>query len=182
LELTPGMSAGAPAAPSKKTLCGTEPNANVAVPPATMFSGDGLKVRFGVASTVPLAGGGDDDVADSVAAPPQAARRARQIKEVVRSMILSERVYVPDGHQRRHAGGCHRLMRCLIQTVDSRHVTDIPALRDGAACYARCLPTRRAAMMLSSYSAYSGVANASVVHTKSPGVSSAPTATLPNSA
>jgi len=55
-----------------------------------MFSGDGLKVRFGVASTVPLAGGGDDDVADSVAPPPQAARRARQIKEVVRSMILSE--------------------------------------------------------------------------------------------
>jgi len=48
-----------------------------------------------VASTVPLVGGADDDVTASVAAPPQAARRVRQIREVVRSIVFSERVHVP---------------------------------------------------------------------------------------
>jgi len=52
-------------------------------------------VMFGVASTVPLVGGADDDVTASVAAPPQAARRVRQIREVVRSIVFSERVHVP---------------------------------------------------------------------------------------
>ena len=51
---------------------------------------------------VPLAGGTDVDVDVSVAPPPQAARTPTQIREVVRSMIASERVRVPDTRQRRH--------------------------------------------------------------------------------
>jgi hypothetical protein len=70
-----------------------EPNANVAVPPATIFSGDGLKVMFGVASTVPLVGGTDVDVGASVEPPPQAARITKPIREVVQKIVTREKEY-----------------------------------------------------------------------------------------
>ena len=55
--LLPAMSAGAPACCVKKTLCGTEPNANVTVSPTFTGSVRGVNVREGVAATV-LGGGG----------------------------------------------------------------------------------------------------------------------------
>jgi hypothetical protein len=61
-----------------------------------MFSADGAKVRFALAFTVPLGGGGDIDVGEVGELPPQPARRARQIREVVRIMIASGRFRAPD--------------------------------------------------------------------------------------
>src|SRR5881397_4110521 len=55
--LLPAMSAGAPACCVKKTLCGTEPNANVTLSPTFTGSVPGVNVREGVAATV-LGGGG----------------------------------------------------------------------------------------------------------------------------
>src|SRR5690349_21465967 len=51
------MSAGAPFCGSKKTLCATEPNANVTLSPAWIVMLPGVNARPGVASTVlPLGG------------------------------------------------------------------------------------------------------------------------------
>src|SRR2546430_17691724 len=56
--LLPAMSAGAPVCWVKKTLCGTDPNANVTVSPTFTGSVPGVKVRDGVAATVLPSGGG----------------------------------------------------------------------------------------------------------------------------
>src|SRR5437667_9997918 len=72
--LLPAMSAGAPACCVKKTLCGTEPNANVTVSPTFTGSVPGVNVREGVAATVLGGGGGAGGPEPS---PPAAhARRA----------------------------------------------------------------------------------------------------------
>jgi hypothetical protein len=49
--LIPGISAGAPAAVSKKTLCPTDPNANVTACPTFVVSIDGSNARDAVAFT-----------------------------------------------------------------------------------------------------------------------------------
>src|SRR5512143_1047177 len=95
----PGMSAGAPGAAPKKTLCATEPNAKVTVPPATMFTGDGLNEILGVALTVAVIGGGELG-AGLATAPPHAARSVRQIKEERRSMFVSEGGRAPNALRR----------------------------------------------------------------------------------
>src|SRR2546430_9136797 len=56
--LFPAMSAGEPACCLKKTLCGTDPNANVTLSPAFTSSVLGVNVRDAVAATVLPAGGG----------------------------------------------------------------------------------------------------------------------------
>jgi hypothetical protein len=103
LAFVPGMSAGTPGAASKKTLCATEPNANVTVPPAARFSGDGLKEMFGEALIVALVGGGEP-VAGAAIPPPQAVRRARQMKEDVRGMFMSEGVRALETIRQQRAG------------------------------------------------------------------------------
>ena len=52
--LEPSMSVGAPAWASKKTLCPTEPNANVTASPGCTVIEPGVNVRDGVAATVLL--------------------------------------------------------------------------------------------------------------------------------
>jgi hypothetical protein len=59
-ELFPGMSAGAPGTASKKTLCATEPNEKVIVPPGAILAAAGSKAIAGVAATVADMGGGPD--------------------------------------------------------------------------------------------------------------------------
>src|SRR5436309_14623573 len=55
--LLPAMSAGAPACCVKKTLWGSDPNANVTVSPTFTGSVPGVNVWEGVAATVLPAGG-----------------------------------------------------------------------------------------------------------------------------
>jgi hypothetical protein len=69
-------------------LCPTEPNANVTVLPTTTFNGDGSKVMFAVAFTVSPVGGGN---AGPDIPPPHAAKRASEIREVVRSIVRRRR-------------------------------------------------------------------------------------------
>lgn len=58
LAFTPGMSAGAPDVASKNTLCPTDPNANVTVPPGATVIVAGENARLGFAFTVPVLGDG----------------------------------------------------------------------------------------------------------------------------
>lgn len=58
LAFTPGISAGAPGAASKNTLCPTEPNANVTVPEGATVIVAGENARLGLALTVPALGDG----------------------------------------------------------------------------------------------------------------------------
>src|ERR1700686_720507 len=89
-ELLPGMSAGAPATASKYTLCATEPNANVTVPPGAIVTGVGLKAIAGVAFTVAVIGGGPGGgAATAPAALPHADRSARKVKAYGRDIIGS---------------------------------------------------------------------------------------------
>src|SRR2546430_12231881 len=55
--LLPAMSAGAPVCWVKKTLCGTDPNANVTVSPTFTGSVPGVNVRDGVAGNRFFPGG-----------------------------------------------------------------------------------------------------------------------------
>ena len=56
--LIPVMFAGAPVAASKKTLCPTDPNANVTACPTWVVRVAGLKLREGVALTLSATAGG----------------------------------------------------------------------------------------------------------------------------
>jgi hypothetical protein len=56
--LTPVIFAGAPVAASKKTLCPTDPNANVTACPIWVVRVAGLKLREGVALTLSATAGG----------------------------------------------------------------------------------------------------------------------------
>jgi hypothetical protein len=61
--LSPGMSAGAPFAASKNTLCTTEPKSNVTVLPALTVTVSGVNASDGVAITVaPLEDGVDGGI------------------------------------------------------------------------------------------------------------------------
>src|SRR2546427_8875720 len=68
--LFPAMSAGEPACCLKKTLCGTDPNANVTLSPAFTSSVLGVNVRDAVAATVLPAGGGGGGAGGLLALPP----------------------------------------------------------------------------------------------------------------
>jgi hypothetical protein len=54
---TVGMFAGAPVAASKSTLCGTDSNVQVTVPPRTMFTSPGENWRFLPAVTLAFVAG-----------------------------------------------------------------------------------------------------------------------------
>ena len=124
LAFAPGMSAGAPEAASKKTLCSTAPNANVTVPPVATVAGDGSKAMLGVALTVSVAGGVCGVAGAVVLEDAQAARRPRPIQRRLRSMGVEAR------------GGNEALMPTVsfvIQTGRVPHLFpfSVPALLPG---------------------------------------------------
>src|SRR2546430_7270539 len=88
--LLPAMSAGAPVCWVKKTLCGTDPNANVTGSPTFTGSVPGVKVRDGVAATALPSGGGP-------AGPPQLPPPAPPPKTPRKGARTSPRLPRPHG-------------------------------------------------------------------------------------
>jgi hypothetical protein len=90
-ELIPVISAGVPIAASKKTLCPTEPNANVTSCPTLVVSVAGMKLREGVALILSATAGGLGLVgeAEPELPPPQAlaARQIRANRESLRTVM-----------------------------------------------------------------------------------------------
>jgi hypothetical protein len=96
--LIPVMFAGAPVAASKKTLCPTDPNANVTACPTWVVSVAGLKLREGVALTLSATAGGLGLVgeAEPELPPPQAvaAKHVAANNAKSRTVIKRPRVEV----------------------------------------------------------------------------------------